>query len=211
MAERLGANPAFYRQTLAANGPTAKGVGWGSEYTQRARLDILAPHIGKGSVLDVGCGCGALCGVLGESRRMDYLGIDALAEMIQEARRQHPGWSFWPVDVRAANQQFIASDHVVASGLFAFADDAYLLSCVRAMLAAAKRLVAFNVLTRGEAGEYIPGEAVLREVCGMGRHDIITGYLPNDQTIVLWRTAGRDRLAMEPHMTTEPRGDSGGG
>jgi SAM-dependent methyltransferase len=188
-------NPPFYRSTLFTHGATARGAGWGSEYTQRARLDTLLGYIGAGSILDVGCGYGALPELIPD-RREDYLGIDACPEMVREARRLHAGWSFWWVDLldvevdNGAGRGLAVSDYVVASGLFAFADDAYLEACVKKMWRLTSKTLAFNVLRAGAESEYVPREDVLAGLIAdtlPTRSEVVLGYLPNDATVVMWR------------------------
>ena len=54
--------------------------------------DLLAEGM---SVLDIGCALGGLASVIGEHvERFEYTGLDLSAEMIERARRKHPGRRF---------------------------------------------------------------------------------------------------------------------
>ena len=55
---------AYYERKLLAHGPTARGVDWNSESSQRLRFEqllrVIAPDAPAGTVIDYGCGYGAL-------------------------------------------------------------------------------------------------------------------------------------------------------
>lgn len=57
----------------------------------RAVLAAIAPRFGE-SLLDFGCGTGALCDYLPNT--VDYIGYDWAEGMLVRARREHPGATF---------------------------------------------------------------------------------------------------------------------
>src|SRR6185295_4865256 len=90
---------AFYEEELARGTTDGERVGWrGGEGVQIANLVSLCSVVGLRdgeSVLDVGCGLGALVEVLATlGLRVDYTGIDVTPKMIDEARLRHPGVAF---------------------------------------------------------------------------------------------------------------------
>ncbi len=95
---------AYYRETLGHE-DDARRVAWRSRFDQELRFENLLEAIDlEGiemfSVLDVGCGLGDLFGYLQRTgREVDYLGVDVVPEMIEEARLRHPEGRFEVRDV----------------------------------------------------------------------------------------------------------------
>ncbi len=146
----------YYTAKLDAAGPTPAGVDWNSEESQLLRFAQLL-RICEGapafSLLDYGCGYGAL---LGYARRegigMDYHGLDISPAMLEAARRIHghdPRAAF-----HARAEDVAPVDFTVASGIFnvkgATTDEAwhaYMLETVEQMAGLSRRGFAFNALT----------------------------------------------------------------
>ena len=109
---------AYYAARLREHGETARGVDWNSEASQALRFDKLL-EVCRGdpafSLLDYGCGYGALLDHLGSGwPGCRYSGYDVAAEMVEAARRRHGAQaSFTP-----AVQDLRVHDYVVASGIF---------------------------------------------------------------------------------------------
>ena len=142
-----------YDRRLKAFGANPQGVDWGSEQRQEKRFEELTammPRQERFSLLDMGCGYGALLDYLkAAGLNADYAGLDISDEMIAEARRQHP-------DSRFAVGSTIEGtyDHVLASGIFnvmrapsrnAWQD--YVFATIAAMHAASNMGCSFNFLT----------------------------------------------------------------
>lgn len=111
---RIGAITAFHRQ-LAADGEGPDG--WGSVEGRTARFDALvrAANYRGGSVVDYGCGTGALRAHLAAlGYPFTYLGLD-----MNPAALPH-GAQFRPIEPDAVD--FPEVDYVFASGVFQFAD-----------------------------------------------------------------------------------------
>lgn len=84
----------YYARALADHGPTAGGVDWSSPESQQRRFEVLLYGIdwsGSPTLLDYGCGYGALAGYL-DARGLDcrYLGYDLAPSMIETARALIP-------------------------------------------------------------------------------------------------------------------------
>jgi SAM-dependent methyltransferase len=112
---------AYYAAKLARHGETPLGVDWSCTATQWLRFVQLlrvCPSDGPLSLIDLGCGYGALATFLAQQRRganFEYLGIDLSTEMVRRARRRHRG------DARirfvAGRSTSQSADYVVASGI----------------------------------------------------------------------------------------------
>lgn len=108
----------YYTDKVRAHGATARGVDWNGEESQRLRFAQLAkllPPEGEFSLLDFGCGYGALFDFLAQDHeRLRYTGFDISPAMIAEARKRHPEISF----IQAIEQLPDEVDYVLASGIF---------------------------------------------------------------------------------------------
>jgi SAM-dependent methyltransferase len=148
-----------YRQTFLAHGPTSAGVDWGPrDDAARLRHDVmLAVADGcppGGTLLDVGCGYGALADRIDErGLDLDYTGIDVVAEMVAEGRRRHPHRRFLQGDFLAA-EGLGSFDYVVCNGILTQKLAATTLEMntharrlIAALFAACRRGLAFNVMT----------------------------------------------------------------
>lgn len=109
----------YYGECVREHGETARGVDWSSAASQALRfqqlLKILPGPRAAYSILDYGCGYGALVDTLaarGDSFR--YLGFDASDEMIARARRRYPRPDCtFGTDLAALGR----ADYAVASGV----------------------------------------------------------------------------------------------
>ena len=148
---------AYYEAKLMAHGPTPRGVDWNSEASQRLRFEqllrIIEPDAPVGTLVDYGCGYGALADSMAERfPEWTYCGFDPSEQMIAAARRLH-----------AANARCSFTDreetlgraaYTVASGIFNVKLDAdgdvwtaYVLATLDRFAAISERGFAFNVLT----------------------------------------------------------------
>jgi len=111
----------YYAAKLAGYGATPRGVDWACKTTQSLRftqLLRLCPTDAPFSLIDLGCGYGALATFLVKQRSavgVEYLGIDLSPEMVRRGRRRHAG----DCNVRfvAGRNVLETSDYVVASGI----------------------------------------------------------------------------------------------
>ena len=145
----------YYSSKLAEHGPHPSGVDWSSVERQRERFRQLTCNIGEGpnSVLDLGCGYGALWDYLvGEGKVVRYLGLDISGPMIAQARTLHADLPDCVFEV--GSQPRPGYEHVVASGIFnvrAGVDratwEAHVQDTMRVMFEACEKTCAFNFLT----------------------------------------------------------------
>lgn len=146
---------AYYSGKLAEHGATPRGVDWADAASQYARFDALLTLVEDStcSLLDVGCGFGALL-PYARTRGFSgaYLGADIAPAMVQAARQLHGS------DTAARFEQGITPgqpcDYAVASGIFNVRltyDTArwqtYMEETVALMNRSSRRGFAFNCLT----------------------------------------------------------------
>jgi SAM-dependent methyltransferase len=109
-----------YYGDFAEHAESARRVAWRSADDQHLRFEVLLEAIDDAdyplSVLDVGCGIGALYGYLKASDRVtQYTGIDLLPDMIDRARDAYPSGQFEVADL-LDNAPTGPFDLVVCSG-----------------------------------------------------------------------------------------------
>ncbi len=147
----------YYTGRLREFGATARGVDWNSPESQRLRFDrlleLVDPGVSEASLLDVGCGYGALLDLVRQrGLPLDYRGFDISADMVQAARERHAG------DPRASfttdADAFRPATYAVASGIFnvklhhdtgAWRD--YVLATIHSLHEASTGGFAFNMLS----------------------------------------------------------------
>lgn len=111
----------YFDKRIREHGASPLGSDWNSEASQNTRFDQLLKVIESKhfSILDYGCGYGALADYL-ETKgfEADYYGYDILESAIEAARQAHqsrPRRSFF-----TEKTQLPACDYTVASGIFNF-------------------------------------------------------------------------------------------
>lgn len=116
----LGDVADYYSRKLVEHGDTPRGVDWNSAEGQQLRFAQLLKLLDGAegfSVLDLGCGYGALVEALqARFARFDYLGLDVSADMVEAARRRFPGGGH--VRFEVGNRVPAPSDFGFASGIF---------------------------------------------------------------------------------------------
>ncbi len=147
----------YFNDKLREHGPGARGVDWNGEDAQRLRFRKFAEVIDPtrpATVTDLGCGTGNFAAYLdAHGRDVDYLGIDASADMIAAARTQLQGRP--RTELVQAERCVRRTDYVLANGIFncrLHVDDAtwfdYITATIDDMVAHADRAAAFNCLTK---------------------------------------------------------------
>lgn len=147
----------YYAEKLSAHGVTPQGVDWSSDDSQQLRftqlLGVLEDDVEEPTVLDYGCGYGALARrLIAEGRPFRYVGFDVCTPMVVQAR----------ADLRDARCSFIdiesdlsVSDYTVASGIFNVRLDSceaqwksHVIGTIAKLARYSRRGFAFNMLTR---------------------------------------------------------------
>jgi SAM-dependent methyltransferase len=109
----------YFDKRIQEHGASPRGSDWNSEASQNVRFDQLLKVIEAQSfsLLDYGCGYGALADYLGtKGFEVDYYGYDILESAIETARNAHmnkPRRSFF-----TDKSQLPICDYTVASGIF---------------------------------------------------------------------------------------------
>lgn len=111
----------YFDKRIREHGASPRGSDWNSETSQNARFDQLLKVVESKSfsILDYGCGYGALADYLAtKGFEADYYGYDILESAIETARQAHrdkPRRTFF-----TDKSQVPVCDYVVASGIFNF-------------------------------------------------------------------------------------------
>ena len=190
-----------YNKMLADGVNDADRVGWGSADSQEKRFRVLM-DIGcfeNESILDVGCGLGALVDYIHKAHlNLSYTGVDINPKMIQEAQQRHSNIEFIHTDiitdVHLLNDRKF--DYVFLSGALNLAADKHqktIESMMKEMFALASKGVAINFLSIF-SDHLSPGEYYCNPVDMLQlalsitkkvtlRHD----YMPHDFTIYLYK------------------------
>ncbi len=111
----------YFDKRIQEHGASPRGADWNSAASQQVRFDQLLKVVESRSfsILDYGCGTGALADYLLEKGfQAEYYGFDVLESAIRIAREKHAG---------RPRQQFFTDetrlpecDYTVASGIFNF-------------------------------------------------------------------------------------------
>lgn len=169
----------YYSGKLEKHGPSPRGVDWNGLASQVTRFEQLTKVLPdqECSVLDFGCGYGALYDYLERTHRSEvtFTGLDISEAMITAAKQRHPEAS-WVTG--SDNVEDCAFDYVLASGIFSvrleFEEERwyqYILSTLDEIDRLSKRGFAFNCLTsysdedRKRPDLYYPRPAVFFDLC----------------------------------------------
>jgi SAM-dependent methyltransferase len=169
----------FHTETFLRHGATARGVDWNSAERQKQSfaqlLKICAPRA-PFSIVDYGCGYGALCEYLaGHDYDFAYYGFDFSGAMIDYARRRYG--SCGRCSFFSDASQIPRSDYTVASGVFHMKRDAsssvwldYVLTSLEAIDALSVKGFAFNMLTKYSDPERMRPDLYYADPCFMFDH-----------------------------------------
>ena len=156
-SERLrGQARDYYEGKLRAHGPTPAGVDWNSVESQELRFALLANlwrDEADASILDYGCGYGALADYLrARGHRGAYTGYDVSDAMATAAHARMA--SLRACQVTAKRDALQPADFAVASGVFNVKQDAdedawraYIWETIADLAELGTRGFAFNALT----------------------------------------------------------------
>lgn len=195
MIELITKNNAMYFESAKAYPLDHRGVKWASAESQHLRFKILceiADDFFKSSILDVGCGLGHLIDyLLNNQFEGRYKGIDTVDQMIVQAKRRYPSFTFETNHIDAISND--AYDYVVASGIFTFVNWPSMQDTIEKLFSFAKRGVAFNSLSafasQKEAEIFYPDPNCVLEFCEKITSNVVLrqDYMPHDFTLYLYR------------------------
>jgi len=165
----------YFEERLAAHGTTARGVDWNSETAQELRFSQLIkvlPPDKPFSLLDYGCGYGALAGYL---LRLNYpleqyVGFDILESMVAKARELYAAQSRWMFTSQFEGLTEV--DYAIASGIFNLKLETpfdewtqYVTSELHKMNQLARKGFSFNMLTKYSDPEYMRPHLYYADPC----------------------------------------------
>jgi SAM-dependent methyltransferase len=152
----LGQQARHWGETIARHGPNFKGV----DYSNAERVQLCFRQLtgiwreGRASVLDYGCGYGALLSYLRENAfdLDNYCGFDVSEQMLSEARKLNP---VGPGTTFTSDPALLpAADYVICGGIFNVKLDtsvpawhAHVVSTLERIWPLARKGLAFNILT----------------------------------------------------------------
>ncbi|MBV1707046.1 MAG: methyltransferase domain-containing protein [Hyphomicrobiales bacterium] len=149
-----------YSGKIREHGPNAKGVDWVHEDRAELRQDMMLKVVTEQdraesvSLLDVGCGYGALLTrAHALELKLDYTGNDLVGDMITHARALHPDSLFVAGDF-LETEWHETYDYVVCNGIMTFKHHASLLdmekycfALMTKMFQLARKGIAFNMMS----------------------------------------------------------------
>jgi SAM-dependent methyltransferase len=146
----------YYSRKVAEHGPTHSGADWSTQESQTLRFEQLLKLCDMSqpfSILDYGCGYGALVDLLSaRGCQYEYRGYDISEAMLSHARTRHATRSNCSFSSDKAGVS--AADYVVASGIFnvklAARDDhwhRYVIETLDRFDSLSRKGFAFNALT----------------------------------------------------------------
>jgi SAM-dependent methyltransferase len=184
---------------LEKHGNSHQSLDWGSENGQQLRFNVLLePFFQKKKIrtlLDVGCGLAHLYTYLKEQNQdIEYSGIDAVEQMIQNAKLRHPEIKD---SLQVSTLSEVSSkkyDLVIASGIFFLGcDKTRMENEIKKMFDMCEVGISFNSLSswtdQKDEGEFYADPSAVLDYCRtltkrcIIRHD----YMPHDFTVHLFR------------------------
>ncbi|MCJ7625270.1 MAG: class I SAM-dependent methyltransferase [Anaerolineaceae bacterium] len=148
----------YFKSKLETHGATAQGADWNSRNAQETRFEQLIKVIDPFvvfSILDFGCGYGALADYLLTKGYQfeNFYGYDVLESMVQEAYRLHPDRDKFLFSTHF--DEFPPVDYGIASGVFNIRLDfsyqewtEYVLKCLNQMDQLTAKGFSANFLTK---------------------------------------------------------------
>jgi len=164
----------YFEEKFSKHGPTPNGLDWNSLESQNTRFDQITKVINSEeyySIIDYGCGYGALFDYLSEKgHRFHYQGYDIVGKMIKEANQIHKGqenciFTTFEKDLKQA-------DYAVESGIFNLKLDAdynewtdYIFQTLHQMDGLSIKGFAFNMLTKYSDHDFMKSTLYYADPC----------------------------------------------
>ena len=191
-----------YEPRLERFNDNSKVLDWENSEAQFKRFEAMTENLelhGK-SILDIGCGCGDLYGLLKEQgAEPAYTGVDILKKMIERAADCFPDAAFHCADIFGKNfnsdDEFGCKsfDVTFTSGIFnlnAGNNEAFLKSAVPVLAQLADEAFVFNLLDPSSPDRdndyfyYEPEKAIKLASDYASDIQLVKGYLENDYTLI---------------------------
>ncbi len=131
-----------------------ESVGWISKERQNLRFEKLVAGItDRDSILDFGCGLGALFEYLRESNiECKYTGIDIVPEFIKKSKKSYTHGNFSVASIFDITDSF---DYVVSSGVYAFYKKDVFFESVQKCFLLSNKEYRFNILIDASGDGYL--------------------------------------------------------
>lgn len=165
----------YFETTLKKFGHTPKGVDWNSDISQNLRFQQLVKVIDANnpfSILDYGCGYGALLDYLLDNKYSfsKYIGYDISEKMIEASKQQYS--SIETASFITNLDEKTNVDYAVASGVFNMKletpDDAwseYVISCLNEINRITEKGFAITFLTKYSDQDKMRGDLYYADPC----------------------------------------------
>jgi len=188
-------NEKFYISAIQKYGLSAKGVNWTSTDTQRIRfktiLEMLPSDLSSYTIVDAGCGFGDFYIYLEKRNKLPkkYIGIDSLMEMYTIASAT-TGCEIIIADI--TKDEIPNGEYLVCSGAMNVLEKFETYQFIRNCYLSCKKGFIFNIL-HGEKDcntyNYVNTQQIkqIAKDLGVGKLEIITGYLDFDITVGFFR------------------------
>lgn len=164
-----------------------ESVGWISKERQNLRFEKLLVGINeKDSVLDFGCGLGAMAEYMRENNfECGYVGIDIVREFIKKSQKKHPHKGFFVASIFDIDNKF---DYVLSSGVYAFCKKDIFFESVKKCFLLSNKEYRFNILIDAHGDGYLKISKPELELFVLSLSPKATfyyGYLENDITVFM--------------------------
>jgi len=179
----------FYKN-ISNRDNNIKTLGWGSEESQKIRFDQFLNLIDDtDTILDIGCGYGDLSIYCN-----NYTGIDIREDAISIAKTKYPTKKFITSDIKGITEKY---DWIFASGIFCHKINdnyQYIEENLNLIYDKCNIGIAVNFLSKYSQNKndemfYCDISIILKIIEKITKKFIIkTNYLPNDFTIVLYKS-----------------------
>jgi len=164
----------YFGEKLDNFGATPQGADWNSEDSQLTRFEQLfqvCDPSSKFSIIDYGCGYGALVDFLvKKGRQFTYSGFDILDDMIVKAREIHKDRPY--CTFTSHESELILADYAVESGIFnirlEYSFDewtGYVVQTLEKMNSLSRKGFAFNMLTSYSDAPYMKPHLYYADPC----------------------------------------------
>lgn len=207
---------AHYESCVRQHGSGARASDWRSEADALRRYDVMLDLVSDpgrpATLLDFGCGLGALAGHMRRQGlvALAYTGLEISSEIAAEARIASPGLAILCMDVLAADARLPTYDYIVMNGIFTrretlseSAMQNYFERLLTVVFASCGKGLAFNVMSKAVDYEREvlfhpdPGTTFAFLTSKLSRHVVMrndyglhetTWYLYRDPIRTPWRT-----------------------